>query len=388
MSKALRRLLRTAARLTWADPWKKPRKALQRKLSAAFNTAAVAKRPAKPRSALAQPKPSRALARQPALAPRSGARTAAGSATAAPAALRAMQKSFTSGTHAYAARRISYKLFVPPAQEGRRLPLVVMLHGCNQDPDDFAAGTGMNKWAQEHGFFVLYPAQSYSAHPQRCWNWYLPGHQSRGSGEPALLASLTCAVQKRYPIDPHRVFIAGLSAGGAMAAIVAEAYPDIFSAVGVHSGLRSGAASHMGQALAVMQYGASGLLSPSMTKRPVATIVFHGDQDKTVHPRNGEQVLHASLPTPHAFSPLLPANRFKLERGVSRQGRTYTRAVHRDALGAALAEHWVVHGAGHAWSGGHPAGSYTDAQGPDATGEMLRFFFEHTAGRAQRLSGA
>lgn len=295
---------------------------------------------------------------------------------------------FITGTHTHASLTRSFKLFVPPGHAGRQLPLVVMLHGCTQNPDDFAAGTGMNQRAREQGFFVLYPEQSQDANPSRCWNWFKHNHQKRGSGEPALLASMTQAVMKQHDIDARRVFIAGLSAGGAMAAVVAAAYPEIFAAVGVHSGLPSGAASNVAEALMVMKSGEGGIVmsgkghrpgtAPKVTlhpEKPVPTIVFHGDQDTTVHPRNGEQVIAAVLGSA-GNSATAPASGPQVEKGVSAKGRNYTRSTHRAEQGHVLTEHWLVHGAGHAWSGGLAAGSYTDARGPDATQEMLRFFFE------------
>ena len=287
---------------------------------------------------------------------------------------------FTSGTHTHGALTRGFKLYTPPGQGDRPMPLVVMLHGCTQNPDDFAAGTGMNQRAREQGFCVLYPEQSQDANPSRCWNWFKHNHQQRGRGEPALLASMTQAVMKQHGIDPRRVFIAGLSAGGAMAAIVAAAYPEIFAAVGVHSGLPTGAASNVAEALMVMKSGELGIVMPGKGRhlgaamkgslRPqtaVPTIVFHGDKDTTVHPRNGEQVIAAVLGST-ATGP-------RVEQGVSANGRRYTRSTRHAEHGRALTEHWLVHGAGHAWSGGSAEGSYTDGTGPDATLEMLRFFF-------------
>lgn len=279
---------------------------------------------------------------------------------------------FTSGSHTHATLTRGYKLFVPTQSTGQPQALVVMLHGCTQNPDDFAVGTGMNERARDQGFCVLYPEQSQDANPQRCWNWFKHNHQRRGSGEPALIASMTQAIMKEHNIDPRRVYIAGLSAGGAMAAIVADAYPEIFAAVGVHSGLPTGSASSVPEALAVMNSG-HGKLSPQKPQQPqrlVPTIVFHGDQDRTVHPRNGEQVIASALGSATATS-------LRVAQGVSAQGRRYTNSTHHGDAGKVLAEHWLVHGAGHAWSGGHAKGSYTDAKGPDATVEMLRFFFAH-----------
>ena len=304
------------------------------------------------------------------------------------------QSEFTSGSHTHAARTLRYKLYMPPGHEGKQLPLVVMLHGCTQNPDDFAAGTRMNERARSQGFVVLYPEQAQDANPQRCWNWFKHKHQQRGSGEPATIASLTQAVIKQQGIDARRVFIAGLSAGAAMASIVADAYPEIFAAVGVHSGLPNGAARNMPEALALMSSGTAGPGLPAKAgrfnvtpaaqarpQRPVPTIVFHGDQDKTVHQRNGEQVIAALLGSAAAVhvgeSQSAPANSSRVEQGQSSNGRRYTRTIHLGDQDKVLAEHWLVNGAGHAWAGGHASGSYTDAKGPDATAEMLRFFFEH-----------
>jgi len=269
---------------------------------------------------------------------------------------------FMAGSHSDAAGTREYKLFVPPGHQGQTLPLVLMLHGCTQDPDDFAAGTGMNEAALERGFFVLYPAQAQNANASRCWNWFKHNHQRRGRGEPALLAGMTRDVMTRYDVDPQRVFVAGLSAGGAMAAILGDAYPDLFAAVGVHSGLRTGSATDIKSAFAAMKGG--NVPAGSMGRTP-PTIVFHGDQDTTVHPVNGERVVAASA---GAVKP-------QPERARSDSGREHTRRIYRDADGRVIAEHWAVHGAGHAWCGGSPRGSYTDAKGPNATEEMLRFFF-------------
>ena len=302
---------------------------------------------------------------------------------------------FVAGTHTLATLTRRYKLYVPPAPTDRPLPLVVMLHGCTQDPDDFAAGTGMNGLANEQGFCVLYPAQAQDANPSRCWNWFKHNHQGRERGEAALIATMTQAVMQQRGIDPARVYIAGLSAGGAMASLVAAAYPELFAAVGVHSGLAPGAAQSLVEGLAAMRSGAGGpggmlarplqglagsTIRPGLSSLPVPAIVFHGDQDPTVHPSNGEQVIAAVLDSglrPAAALASPPA----VEKGISLKGQRYTRMVYGVGVGAgpAVAEHWVVHGAGHAWSGGQAAGSYTNAQGPDASLAMLRFFFSQAA---------
>ncbi len=291
----------------------------------------------------------------------------------------AQPDSFVAGVLAHGGRSWRYKLYVPPAAAqataAAPLPLVVMLHGCTQNPDDFAAGTGMNTLAREQGFYVLYPEQSQGANPQRCWNWFKHNHQQRGSGEPAAIAALVQTVRAAHPVDAGRVYVAGLSAGGAMAAIVAAAYPDVFAAAGVHSGLPGDAAGNLQEALAAMNGSATGPSAAARTPRPakpVPTIVFHGDADATVHPRNGERLLSAAV-AGGAGGTAAP----EVEQGRSAGGRRFSRRLHRAADGRTQAEHWLVHGAGHAWAGGQPRGSYTDAAGPDASREMLRFFLQH-----------
>ena len=271
-----------------------------------------------------------------------------------------------------------YKLFVPAGiPQGQRLPLVVMLHGCTQDPDDFAAGTRMNELAQAQGFMVLYPAQPQRSNASKCWNWFQPGDQRRDRGEPAVLAGITRRVLATHPVDERRVYVAGLSAGGAMAAIMGREYPDLYAASGVHSGLPQGAAHDVASAFAAMQGRpamktawptGTAASAPANGGGGAPTIVFHGDSDKTVHPGNGQKVVADAL---GAGGPAA-----EVTQG-SAGGKAFTRSVYADAAGRPRAEHWVVHGAGHAWSGGSPAGSYADAQGPDASREMLRFFLQH-----------
>jgi poly(hydroxyalkanoate) depolymerase family esterase len=273
----------------------------------------------------------------------------------------------------------TYKLYVPSRYRGQPLPLIVMLHGCTQSPDDFAAGTRMNLRAEEYNCFVAYPAQSASANVSKCWNWFRPGDQVRGQGEPALIAGITRQVMSDYSVDEERVYAAGLSAGAAAAAVLAAAYPDLYAAIGVHSGLACGAASDVASAFAAMRRsgpaarrGSGGNLSGrGGYSRIVPAIVFHGDQDTTVHPNNADQVI-AQLK-----KALATDVRVTVEDGRGAGGRAYTRTVHRDAADHSVFEQWVIHGAGHAWSGGSPAGSYTDPQGPDATREMFRFFLDH-----------
>lgn len=288
--------------------------------------------------------------------------------TAAPphAAPRTRSESFATGHFKNECGARDYKLFVP-AGDLANAPLVVMLHGCTQDPDDFARGTRMNALARAQGFLVLYPSQSQRANAQRCWSWFKHNHQARGKGEPAILAGMVRDVIARHGVDPTRVYVAGLSAGGAMAAILGDAYPDLFAAVGVHSGLPTGSATDVQTAFAAMSGGAQPVRRGAKPGATPPTIVFHGDADKTVNVVNGERILAAAGVTGQAGA----------RRESTAQGVQYSRRVYVDGQGAERAEHWTIHGAGHAWSGGDAAGTYTDPRGPDASAEMLRFFLAH-----------
>ena len=275
---------------------------------------------------------------------------------------------FIAGTFRSAEGSRNYKLFVPSRSPEKPLPLVVMLHGCTQSPDDFAAGTRMNFLGEERNCFVVYPEQPSGANQSKCWNWFRTGDQQRDGGEPSLIAGITRQVMRDYPIDPKRVYVAGLSAGGAAAAIMAATHADLYAAVGIHSGLACGAASDLPSAFVAMRQGGGSRIADG--RPPVPTIVFHGDRDTTVHPKNGDRIVEQS-----AKAAGLKA---KVVDGRVPDGHAYTRTNLSDAGGRAVSEHWNVHGAGHAWSGGSPAGSYTDPRGPDATREMLRFFLEHS----------
>ncbi len=260
-----------------------------------------------------------------------------------------------------------YRLYIPAKPAQTPMPLIVMLHGCTQSPEDFAAGTGMNLLAEEFGCMVAYPAQPSGANAQKCWNWFRPGDQSRDQGEPAIIAALTRGVLRDYPADPSRVYIAGLSAGAAAAAIAATAYPDIFSAVGVHSGLPVGSAHDVVSAFSAMRSGASG----HVLRTPVPIIAFHGLADATVHPDNGTAVIEQMLPRQSAMTRTT-------RRGATPNGHSYRQTVHTAADGSTIAEYWEVEQASHAWSGGHTSGTYTDPKGPNASREMVRFFLQHT----------
>ena len=277
---------------------------------------------------------------------------------------------FVEGTYSSPAGSRTYRLFIPSRYQERPLPLVVMLHGCTQSPDDFAAGTRMNFIAEEQNCLVVYPAQPSQANPAKCWNWFRTADQQRGRGEPSLIAGITRQIMDDYSVDRKRVYVGGLSAGAAAAAIMGATYNDLYAAIGIHSGLACGAATDLPSALVAMRQGGSDPKGVSGDRPAVPTIVFHGDRDTTVHPNNGGQILEQSVRTMRAQK--------KVHRGQVPGGHAYTRTILSDASGRAMLEHWNIHGAGHAWSGGSAAGSYTDPRGPDATREMIRFFLEHS----------
>jgi poly(hydroxyalkanoate) depolymerase family esterase len=280
---------------------------------------------------------------------------------------------FIAKTYANDAGQRDYKLYVPGGYAGEPLPLIVMLHGCKQDADDFSTGTRMNALAERHNFFVAYPIQPQRANPSKCWSWFKPGDQQRERGEPALIAGITRNVIASQRIDPTRVYVAGLSAGGAMAAVMIHTYPELYAAAGIHSGLPYRCAHDLLSALTAMKGGkrarharvADGNDGATVPKRPL--IVFHGDADATVHPSNGSELVRE-------FG--MSGSPAAEERHSQAGQRPYTRRW-LTAVNGVDAEYWIIHGAPHAWGGGSIGGSYTDASGPDASAEMVRFFLAH-----------
>ena len=263
----------------------------------------------------------------------------------------------------------TYKLYVPASSE-RPCGLIVMLHGCKQDPDDFATGTNMNAIAELNGMLVAYPRQSCSANPSSCWNWFDRGHQGRGAGEPAIISGITRAVMSEFRLEPQQVFVAGLSAGGAMAAVMAETYPELYAGVGIHSGIAYRAATDLISAFSAMR-GVEAVVSDEPkrgfeTNPRLRTIVFQGSADQTVAPSNATRIVAA------ATGDLRPDT--EVIFGQTASGRSYARTVVWNVDGTVMLEYWLVDGTGHAWSGGSAAGSYTDPEGPDASAEMVRFF--------------
>lgn len=257
-----------------------------------------------------------------------------------------------------------FKLFIPAAGAEPPRGLIVMLHGCQQDPDDFALGTRMNEVAASHNLIVAYPSQPMSANAGGCWNWFAPAHQARDRGEPAILAGMTHQLMKEFGFGRAQVFVAGLSAGGAMAAVMLETYPDLFGGAGIHSGLAYRSAHDVVSAFAAMRGDAADAVPTVLTKRsyPTRTIIFQGDADKTVHPGNARRII-GGLVDPHWA--------VAKQRGES-NGQAFSKEVYRNS--EHLVELWSIAGAGHAWSGGDPNGSYASPAGPDASAEIVRFF--------------
>lgn len=280
-------------------------------------------------------------------------------------------------THSFACKAGArdYRLYVPSLVTRRAEGLLLMLHGCTQSPEDFAIGTDMNALAEREGLIVAYPAQTSAHSMMQCWNWFRPGDQMRGAGEPAILAGLVEHLGEVYGLAPGRVYAAGLSAGGAMAAILAETYPDLFEAVGVHSGIAPGAASDVLSAFAAMrgEFGHAGELEHDAPLPRM--IVFHGGADRMVHPANAERIVRAARAR-------LPQGEIREEEGHAPGGRAFRRLLIEGRGGVPEVESWMVDGAGHAWSGGRPGGSFTDPEGPDASKEMMRFFLREPVSRA------
>jgi poly(hydroxyalkanoate) depolymerase family esterase len=296
--------------------------------------------------------------------------------------------------------RHSYFVYTPKSyQVASPTPLIVMLHGCTQTAEDFATGTSMNRLAEQYGFVVLYPQQSSLVNPRRCWNWFLPENQQRGSGEPARIVGMVNSLRRetnRWSIDPARMYVAGLSAGASMAVILGATYPDLFAAIGVHSGLAYRAATNVRSAFQAMrrggpdplQMGRAAYAAMGNCARTVPTMVFHGTNDLTVIAANGDQVAQQWMHTNHLASGQAYTADFhrptQATSGVVAKGYPYVVATWRASDGEEVQSYWKIGGMGHAWSGGNPAGSYTDPRGPDASVALYHFFMAHPMKRIDR----
>ena len=286
----------------------------------------------------------------------------------------------------------SYAVYTPTGlRPGTAVPLVVVLHGCNQSVKDAALGTEINAYADRAGFVVVYPEQSAKDNPRLCWNWFQPRHQTRGSGEPAAIARITELVlsgRGGATLDRNRVHVMGLSAGGAMAGILAATYPDVYASVGIHSAPQFGAARSPMTALLAMKSGgpdperqgrlAHAAMGPRV--RVVPVIVVQGDADRTVWAGNGDKLVRQWLTTSRLANVDGPGLDFARPDATDAHrapgGLSYVVRCWNDNAGRPVLQYWVVSDLGHAWSGGASAGSYTDPRGPSATEAMCNFFDE------------
>jgi poly(hydroxyalkanoate) depolymerase family esterase len=297
---------------------------------------------------------------------------------------------FEQRTYTGAAGSLDYWLYVPSGYSGQRVPLVVVLHGCSQDAASIARDTEFNAYAERDTFLVAYPNQPSSANAGQCWNWFLPEHQRRGSGEAALIAGIATSVANEFDVDRRRIHVAGMSAGGAMSVILGATYPDVFASIGASAGLEYKAGTDVASGVLAMQAGgpdpdAQGALAYAemgRSARRLPAIVFHGDLDQTVRPVNGDQVLSQWAQTNDLADNRVDDGSVSdapsaVVAGTVPGGRSWTRYEYAPASRGPLLEKWIVHGMTHKWSGGAPGQTYTEPTGPKATEEMLRFFAAH-----------
>ena len=286
-----------------------------------------------------------------------------------------------------------YFVYTPESyQVGTAVPLIVMLHGCTQTAVDFATSTRMNQLADQHKFIVVYPQQTSVYSQNLCWNWFKSSNQSRDQGEPAIIAGIVQAVElntSQWTIDTNRVYIAGFSAGAAMAVILGATYPDLFAAIGVHSGVEYQAATSTINSLKVMsqggpdpqQQGQAAFDAMGTAAHVIPTIVFQGTNDLIVNPVNGDQVVQQWMQTDHlASNDTYTADYGNPSSYGTEQvpgGYSYTVSGWNNDQGDVVQEYWRVDGMGHAWSGGNPGSSYADPSGPDASLAMVQFFMGH-----------
>ena len=310
-----------------------------------------------------------------------------------PTTTHASSGTFTQYTYNGSAGSRPYYVYTPANyQVGTPVPLIVMLHGCTQTPTDFANGTQMNALADQDQFIVVYPQQTSTYNSLECWNWFQPADQSRGSGEPAIIAGIVQTVEQttsQWTINTNRVYVAGMSAGACMAVIMGATYPDLFAAIGVHSGLEYQAATSETAATTAESQGGPNPTTQGQAAynamgsaaREVPTIDFQGQSDYTVYPVNGDQVIEQWMETDHLASNNTYNASFSspstTTNGQVSGGYSYTTETWNDNKGTEIEEYWKINSMGHAWSGGSSSGSYTDSKGPSATNAMYNFFMNH-----------
>ncbi len=300
----------------------------------------------------------------------------------------------------------SHQYFVYTAehyQPGTKVPLLVMLHGCAQTAEDFATGTAMNVLAEQYGFIVVYPQQTRKHNMNRCWNWFDPKHQTRDRGEPASIAGIIQTIvtgTDLWTIDLQRIYVAGISAGGAMAVIMGATYPDLIAAIGVHSGIEYGGAENVFSGLQAMGHGGpeplhQGELAHTVmgtSSRVMPTIVFHGTDDKVAAPINGTQVIQQWMQTNCLASRGEYVARIDepttVTSGQTPGGHSYVVSTWGPPDDYPVQVYWKIGGMGHAWSGGNPQGTYTDPLGPNASLAMYRFFMAHPLSSSREIEQA
>jgi poly(hydroxyalkanoate) depolymerase family esterase len=306
--------------------------------------------------------------------------------------------SWTSGKVKNPSGSLEYKLFVSSAyRKEKSVPLVVMLHGCTQKVEELAAISGINELADKNNFLVAYPEQSVAANPLKCWNWFDPKHQSRDAGEPSLIAAVIQDIRTSYNIDEKRMYVVGISAGGAMAVVMGTAYPELFAGLGVIAGTEYKAALNVQDGLTAMKQGGpdpnqQGLLafqaiqkSPVGTKTRLPLIVFQGTKDPYLSPVNTDQLITQWAQTHDYLDDGKDNDSVSIRSAKEKKvdvpgGYSLTKSSYSDSQGHLLLEKWIVEGLGHAWPGSSVANPFADAKGPNATEEMWRFFSETTSG--------
>jgi poly(hydroxyalkanoate) depolymerase family esterase len=298
----------------------------------------------------------------------------------------ALSGQLTSGSYTNSSGTLSYEQYVPSTyQPGTPVPLVVALHGCTENADVYRQLSGWDKLAEAKGFIVVFPQQSSSRNYQSCWNWFQSADMQRGSGEPSIIAGIATSIEQKYSVDSHRVYVAGFSAGAAMANVMGATYPDLFAAVGVGSGCEFNGLPCMGQpGPDPTQTGSAAYQAMGSHARVMPAIVFQGDADNIVDPANAPLIVREWQVTDNyvlggsANGPI-PTTPSQVTNGTTAGGRAYTVTSYGDGHGNELIEYWLIHGMNHAWSGGSSSEQYADPSGPDESAAMYAFFSSHPA---------